>query len=71
MCVLSGIPESNWRLLLGREIYYRYTNPAVSGYCTIQPQDFVPRPGGGMVDAKDLKSFGRKAVWVRVPPGAQ
>lgn len=27
-------------------------------------------PGGGMVDAVDLKSIGRKAVRVRVPPRA-
>ena len=27
-------------------------------------------PGGGMVDAADLKSVGRKAVWVQVPPWA-
>ncbi len=25
---VSEIPESNWRLLLGREIYYHYTNLA-------------------------------------------
>lgn len=25
---LSGIPESNWRLLLGKQSYYHYTNPA-------------------------------------------
>lgn len=27
-------------------------------------------PGGGMVDAVDLKSIGRKAVGVQVPPWA-
>lgn len=27
---LSGIPESNWRLFLGKEAYYHYTNPARS-----------------------------------------
>lgn len=27
-------------------------------------------PGGGMVYALDLKSNGRKPVWVRVPPWA-
>ena len=24
----SGIPESNWRLYLGKVAYYHYTNPA-------------------------------------------
>lgn len=28
------------------------------------------RPGGGMVYTKDLKSFARKGLWVRVPPRA-
>lgn len=29
-----------------------------------------PRRGGGMVDTKDLKSFGSNPVRVRVPPPA-
>ena len=29
-----------------------------------------PRPGGGMVDTRDLKSLDRKVVRVRVPPRA-
>lgn len=29
---------------------------------------YSPCRGGGMVDTRDLKSLGRKAVWVRLPP---
>ncbi len=28
--IWSGIPESNWRLNLGKVAYYHYTNPATS-----------------------------------------
>lgn len=31
--------------------------------------NIVKWPGGGMVDARDLKSLPRMGVWVRVPPG--
>src|SRR5688572_17006534 len=41
-----------------------------------EPQNWKPqkratlRPGGGMVDTRDLKSLARKSVRVRVPPRA-
>ena len=35
-----------------------------------EPEPLKISPGGGMVDTKDLKSFGGNAVRVRVPPGA-
>jgi hypothetical protein len=34
------------------------------------PFGFAPGPGGGMADAADSKSAGRKVVWVQVPPRA-
>ncbi len=50
----------------------RMTAILVTGYKAVYNIRPVPtgnwRGGGEMVDATDLKSVGRKSVWVRVPP---
>lgn len=45
-------------------IEHRPSKPAVVGSSPTRP---AISQGGGMVDARDLKSLVRKSVWVRIP----
>ena len=46
-------------------------NPLYVGSIPARASKLMIRPGGGMVYTKDLKSFDRKVMRVRLPPRAQ
>jgi len=73
----THVKESTWRStiqLLSREKGVQNTTLTLRWSSDQAPnlpesaENFSERAGGGMADATDLKSVGRKAVWVRFPP---
>ena len=55
-------------MVRGRQVEIRAVPEALAcGACRVESR---ARRSGGMADAADSKSVGRKAVWVRLPPPA-